>query len=45
MPPKRLAALKAVARQHGLIDVRPDNTRVVGGIFKIVDVSPSARRR
>src|SRR5712692_2145202 len=44
VPPKRLATLKTVAQEHGLIDVRPDNIRLVEGVFKIVDASPSTRR-
>jgi len=44
VPPQRLETLKAVAKQHGVTDVRPDNIRLVEGIFKIVDASPSTRR-
>ena len=45
VPPARLAKLGAVARHHGLTDIRPANIRRVGHVFKIVDANISKRKR
>ncbi len=44
VPPELLRKLQAVGGHHGLTDIRPENIRKVGGVFKIVDANISKRR-
>jgi hypothetical protein len=44
VPPTEIKKLKKIGKEHGLIDIRPDNIRKVDGVFKIIDAHPAKKK-